>query len=290
MGDFDLGDALAVKEMQDKIKAWVALAPGEFNTRDIDIELDIKPVQKSIRTVALEGLVKSGILARTGKRRGWYRPAEGIINSIDFVNADDKGVDIWLPFRLDHMVEIMPGNIIIIAGEPNAGKTALILNIIKNNLRKFAVKYFSSEMAGGELKKRLMKFENIMLDDWCFEAFERDGDFADVIFPGQPHLNIIDYLEVHDNFYLVGQMIKEIHSKLNGAIAIIALQKNPGVADGLGGKRSMEKARLALSVSPGLIKVTKAKNFKTDDNPNGAELKFKLVNGCKLVQVDGWAK
>ena len=290
MNDFNLGNALAVKEMQDKIKAWVSLAPGEFSTRDLDQELDIKPVQRAIRTEALESLVAAGPLARTGKRRGWYRPADGMLRKMDFVNADDTGIDIWLPFKLNHMVEIMPGNVIIVAGSQNAGKTALLLNIIRYNFKKFKIKYFSSEMADGELKKRLSKFDNIMINDWDFDAYERDDDFSDVIFPGRGYLNIIDYLEVHDNFYLVGQMIKEIHSKLDGAIAIIALQKNPGVDVGLGGQRSMEKARLALSVSPGVLKVTKAKNFKTEDNPNGAELKFKLAQGYKLYQVDGWSK
>ena len=81
----------------------------------------------------------------------------------------------------------------------------------------------------------------------------------------------------------LGEMIKDIHDKLDGAIAIIALQKNPNSTVGLGGFRTLEKPRLALAVDAGILRIEKAKNWKTLENPNGMEKPFKLVQGIKLI-------
>jgi hypothetical protein len=117
---------------------------------------------------------------------------------------------------------------------------------------------------------------------------ERSGNFADVVKPGKGTINIIDYLELHDEFYKVGGLLADIQKKLDGAIAIVALQKKPSVDVGLGGYRSIKKPRLAVAVSPGKIKIVKAKHWKTHDNPNGLQRKFKLAAGCKLFADGQW--
>ncbi|RJR07936.1 hypothetical protein C4588_06205 [Candidatus Parcubacteria bacterium] len=275
----------------EQIKNWILISPGEFSVKDLDYELGFKePDQKILRTKILEKFVAEKIISREGKRRGVYRPYKKELEPMNYLNANDNFLPLWLPLGLHKMVGIMPGNIIIFSGEPNAGKSALMFNIIKSNMNKFDVHYFNSEAGEGELKNRLSKFEDIGIKDWNFNAYSRDGDFADVVFQGQRSLNIIDFLEVHDEFYLVGQKIKEIHMALKGAVAIIAIQRNKGNEFGLGGSRTMEKARLVVNVEPGKLKITKAKNFiDPRTNPNGMSVDFKLANGCKFVmQGQGW--
>ncbi len=130
---------------------------------------------------------------------------------MDYLNSETETSDIWLPFNLNRMVEIMPGNIILIAGEPNAGKTGLLLNVIRNNMHKVEIHYFNSEMGGSELKKRLSLFDDILLHQWKFKAWERADNFSDVIKSGRGKINIIDFLEIHDEFYKVGGQLAEIH-------------------------------------------------------------------------------
>jgi hypothetical protein len=275
----------------DKIKSWILASPGEFSIRDLDYDLDFKtPDQKEQRTKILEKFVAEKILSREGKRRGIYRPYKSDLEKIDFRNADDNFVNIWLPFRLHDLVGLLPGNIVIVAGEPNAGKTALLLNLIKNNQHRFDTHYFNSEMGAGELKTRLSKFQEFPPSGWKFNAYNRDCDFEDVLFKGTGNLNIIDFLEIHDNFYLVGEKIKAIHESLDGALAIIAIQRNKGSEFGLGGQRTMEKARLVINISPGTMQITKAKNFINPEiNPNWMKANFKLVNGCQFtMQGSGW--
>jgi hypothetical protein len=265
----------------------VQACPGEFSVRDLDYEMGfVEPKEKQKRTRILEKFVAEKILSREGKRRGVYRPYKADLAPIDYINADDSFLDLWLPLGLHQMVGIMSGNVVIFSGEPNAGKSSLALNIIKANMHKFNVHYFNSEMGGGELKKRLLKFDDISLSNWKFNAYSRDADFEDVVFTGEKSLNIIDFLEIHDDFYLVGDKIKKIHSALNGGVAIICIQKNKGSEMGVGGNRTMEKARLVVNVEYGKLKITKAKNFKSPDlNPNGLMCDFKLFNGCKLSMI-----
>ena len=102
---------------------------------------------------------------------------------------------------------------------------------------------------------------------------------------------IIDFLEIHDNFYEVGGKMAEIHNKLKGAIAIIALQKNPGTDTGLGGFRGPEKPRLYITMSrSNYCKIVKAKNWATSENPNGKMIRYKIYQGCNLYSKGDWHK
>jgi len=243
--------------------------------------------RKKIRVI-LGRLVKEGILERVPNKNGVYRKIDTDVEEMAFLNAETDTCDIWLPFNLHKIVELMPGNIILLAGEPNAGKTGFLLNVIHQNMRKFEINYFNSEMGSSELRKRLDKFDDIVLSDWTFKAWERADNFADVVKSGKGKINIVDFLEIYDNFYEVGGKLAEIHNKLKGAIAIIALQKNPGVDVGLGGFRGLEKPRLYLSMSAGVLKIVKAKNWRTSENPNGKQTRFKIAEGCKLFQQGNW--
>ncbi len=191
--------------------------------------------EKKKAVVALLRLEKEGLIEKTGKVAGEYRKIDNECEVMDFQNAETESIRLNLLFGISEMVEIMPGNIILIAGEPNAGKTAFLLNTIKDNMHNFDINYFNSEMGASELRKRLTKFEYSNLSDWKFRAWERVDNFSDVIKSGNGQINVIDFLEIHDNFYEVGGKLAEIHKKLKGAIAIIALQKNKGVDVGLGG-------------------------------------------------------
>ncbi len=275
----------------EEVRDFVVTSSGFFLTSDIHNRLQVtsRSEKKAIVNELLR-LHKTGIIERHGNKNGCYRRVEGDVEEMDFVNVDTETVGLWLPFGLMEKVEIMPGNIIVIAGSPDAGKTAFLLNVIRENMRKSEVHYFNSEMGSSELKKRLNNFDDLIPSDWSFKAWERSNNFADVIKPGQGKINIIDFLEIFDNFYEVGGKLAEIHKRLKGAVAIVALQKNPGVHVGLGGYRGMEKPRLYLSMDSGSITIQKAKNWVTAENPNGLEYRFKIVAGCKFIKVQDWHK
>lgn len=274
----------------EKVVAWIDAAPGAFHVSHIthDTALQLQYTQK------FEMLVKVGYIERFNDRRGWYRPRQTDLIEMDYKNASGKPVEIWLPFELDDLVKLYKGNIFIISGCKDAGKTALILNIIYQNEDEWNIHYFNSECGEDEFQTRLGFFDR-EIDAWKFRAYERSSNFADVIKPGEGNLNIIDFLEVHggtgDEYYTVGGKIRDIHDRLKGALCIIALQQRPGNEVGLGGYSTIEKARLAISLNKGMVKIIVAKNFRDPKkNPWGLMRNFKLVNGCNITTQYPWQR
>lgn len=272
------------------VDEFIAITDGIFTTNELCqwCGLATRDQRNAVSSKLLRERKKNKI-ERVGARSGNWRRIESECEAINFMADEEEPVDIRLPFALHTMVELMPGNIAIVAGEPNAGKTAFLLNAVHMNMKHMEVHYFNSEMGAQELRKRLSKF-NCSLSDWRFHAWERTDNFHDAIRPGKGKLNIIDFLEVSEDFFKVGGMLKSIHDKLDGALAIVALQKNRGTDLGLGGGRSLEKPRLYMALEPSKLKIVKAKNWKTDQNPNGLEMKFKTVNGCELIPQGNWVR
>ncbi len=269
-----------------RVKLWIEQAPGTFSVRDIKDELRIID-EKSLNTlyVSLHRLEKEKIIEKEGTKRGVYRRIENDVQVMNFLNVNGNDVDVWLPFGIDKLVRLYPGNIVLLAGEIESGKTALMLNIIKENMKSWQVHYFNSEMGEVELRERLLLFDDIKLEDWKFRPIERSDNFHDVIVPGEGNLNIIDFLEVTQDFYLIGGEISKIHKRLDGAVAVISIQKNPGVDHGLGGWRAYEKPRLALNITQNGIEIVKCKNYTTKHSPRGRKFEFEIINGCEIKQA-----
>ena len=267
------------------LRLWIESQEGHFKVTEYHAESQlVTKEQKHAVIQALKRLQEEGIIEKYGEQRGIYRKIESKADEIDFMGVEEKVMDIQWPFGIERWVKTLPKNIIILAGEANAGKTALLLNFCSMNMGKFKINYFSSEMGAMELRARLDKFEG-NLSHWKehINFRERSSNFADVIKPND--VNIIDYLEITDEFYKVGGMIKEIYDKLKKGIAIIALQKNPGTDLGLGGARSIEKARLYMSMGNGKLKIIKGKNWASEFNPNGMVFNFKLIQGSKFIET-----
>lgn len=265
------------------VREWVLSSNGDFNTSDIVKELGLssESSRKNLSKI-LARLVNEDVIEREGPGR--FRRIERESQEIDFLNADISMVlDIRWPFQLERYVDIYPKNIIVVAGDSNAGKTALLLNVVRLNMHRHRVIYFSSEMGPEELRLRLDKFQ-IPINEWKFAARERASNFSHAIYPEA--VNIIDYLELTDDFYKVGGEIKAVFDRLTTGIAIIALQKKEGKVLGRGGDFSLEKARLYLSMDAGELTIVKGKNWaKPGVNPKGMSFKFKLADGCRFKEI-----
>lgn len=271
------------------IEDWISVTDGYFSVTDCSKALQsVTDSEQTTFRVILHRLSKRGIIEKHGNKDGVYRRINDDIKPLDWQNAEINPLNLIWPFGIHNLVHVFPGNIGVIAGYPNAGKTAFIHNFIKLNQNQHDVHLFSSEGGPEELKMRLSKFD-CSLSEWNFKAWERSGDFADVIKPDA--VNIIDYLEIHDDFYKVGGLIKAISDKLKSGFALIAIQKNGGRDEGLGGARGLEKPRLYMAMDSGRLKIVKAKSWvDSSNNPNGQSIKFKIVDGCKFIIESQWEK
>lgn len=286
------------RPIQKEVEEWVLTSSGFFLASEVYNWLQVTSKEdKKIIAQALRRLMAKGVTERVGGRNACYRRIERECEEIDWQNAPTNDIPIKFPLDIHTLINIYPGNIIIVAGESNAGKTAFMLDFIRLNMDRYKIHYFNSEMGASELRLRLGLFKNV--SEWTFTAYERADNFEDVIKPND--INVIDFLDVTDEFWKVGGVIKGIHEKLKDGICIIGLQKNEGYWDakaqkwidrdlGRGGALSLEKARLYLSMGRGTMKITKAKNWKGRDNPNRTTREFKLYSGSEFVPISFWSK
>jgi hypothetical protein len=268
-----------------EVREYVATTAGSFTTQQLYSDLGIvDPKHKATARKALERL-KGAVVEADGTRAGQYRIIGDALQEMDLENVSLDSLDISLPLDLGNYVSIMPGNIIVVAGGPDAGKSAFVLNVAKLNIEKWDVHYFNSEMGPEEMRKRLDLFGDFPRRHKHFHAYERAVDFQDVIRTGRYTLNIIDFLEMHDEFYRIAKHLSDIHRRLDGAIALVAIQTKTGTDMPIGGDRALEKARLALSLrggsvnSPNVATILKAKNRKTTHSLKGAMRPYKLIQG-----------
>ncbi len=274
------------KSFADEVREYIMSSNGIFLSSDVTncLQLSSRQERKNLSNV-LNRFCDEELIEKYGTKNGTWRIVDNVCEDIDFLSAPEESIDIKWPFAIEEHVKTLPKNIIVVAGEPNAGKTAFLLNVVKMNMHKHDINYFSSEMGAIEMRERLNKF-NMPLEQWKFTPKERVSDFGDVIKPNS--INIVDFLEVYEDFYRIGGMIKELFDKLDKGIAIIAIQKNKGNEYGLGGMRGLEKARLYLAMEQGRMKIVKAKNWATYENPNNLVIDFKLIQGCQFKAESLW--
>jgi hypothetical protein len=273
-----------------EVKEWVENCNGRFNVTECYNELSALNAQnKTAVRVALHRLVKEGVLERDKEKNGMYRLVEQELEEIDFENAPTDVLGFKWPLGLEELVNIYSKNIILIAGCKDSGKTAFMLNAAKMNMNKFKIHYFSSEMGSQELKVRLNEFEEPLSFFKKIKFWERVTDFSDVIRPDD--INIIDFMEIHENHYIVGKWLKDIYQKLGKGIAIVALQKDYGVELGRGGYATIEKPRLYMNMEKGIAEIKSGKNWAQKElNPVGLKKRYKLAAGCKFIEESEWVE
>lgn len=278
------------RSLSDIVREYLDSIEGSFTTHQLCADLNITDTKgkANVRQI-LKRFKENGRIEPFGTQAGAWRIVSGGLEEMDLLHAEGQDVSLWLPLDLHNITSIMPGNEIVVTGDPDGGKTAFLLRTIRQNLDRWQVHYFNSEMSAFELRKRLDLFGDFPIGHPNFHAYERSDCFADVIKPGHQVLNVIDYLEVTDDFFKIGSHLNAIHKNLRGAIAVIAIQKRDRNSDmPLGAQRALEKPRLAIALKagnrsePNIAKILKCKNRKTDHSMIGKSRPFKLIGGCEL--------
>lgn len=288
-----LGNIVNKKEtisLTDEINTWIEQHTGEILINDIyrDLNLMDKSQKANVRKI-IQRFTENKTLKPDKKRSGCYHKINNSSEVIDWEHADLTEVPMSYPLELEKLFITLKRTVIVVAGVSDAGKTAFLMQCAALNAgRKLPIKYFSSEMGDAELRFRIDRTD-IPKEVWKLIDFrERYEDFAEGIDPDA--INIIDYIEIFENTYLIGKYIKDVFDKLKNGIAIIAIQKDPKKEQGVGSMFSMHKSRLYVNIDYEQLQIVKCKNKRyMESNIRGQKIKFKINRGL-LESTSDWFK
>lgn len=162
------------------------------------------------------------------------------------------------------------------------------------NMHLAPIYYWTSEMGLPELYSRVENFDDFTAAEWDSKVnfAERADNFEDVVKIYPDAIHIIDNLELHDDFYVIGKMIDSIWRSLGKGVAIIGYHKDPNKIYAQGGMASIKRPRLWLDLMPrkgggNVMKVGKFKNWRDKmTNIKNRTFEYHLVRGCKIVELE----
>jgi hypothetical protein len=281
------------------VDEWLPEHEGEkFDLDTICRQLDIsnrddrhRVVKKLSYEVLHENLEKSDRL---------YLYINKTFKCIDWVNAPSSPpLNVTFPYGIDDKTHfgfenavISAGDIIVIAGLSNMGKTTWALNFLWENMDKYPCTLMGNEYTAGKFRRRVarMDWHNPLTSagNSKFDLIERRSDWKSIIKPN--NINIIDWINLDDNFFKIGSIIEGIQSKLQAGIAVVLIQKSENKGLGMGGGFSEHLASLYLTIDFEKLTVRKCKEY-IGHNPNLEMYKFQITNGgTKFADIHKVAK
>jgi len=242
-----------------RVRKYALSSRGKFTTYDIDRELGlVGQEERNIRWKELSDLIQKGLVEQDDNKRDTFRALDHSLNVFDLSrNIEEPHFDINLPLGISEHAKISERNLIMIAGESNAGKTTLAIEMLlenihiqKGNGRKMF--YFTSEMSQAELVTNLDRFGGYELFSDC-QFIDRQFEVYDVIKTNQDMqrgLVFLDFLETRGGEYnKTVSEVQRLYEAMSTGVCVVLVQKQEGKQWGKGGSGMLEKPRLAINLS-----------------------------------------
>jgi hypothetical protein len=287
------------RNLQAEIDEWISVTEGDWNVTELDKDLLIVTKRDMATRRKCLSRRKATTIEKVNNRNNWWRRIDSDIEFMDFNEPEGIVSNVKLPFELDNLVDIMQGNIVLVSGEFNAGKTCFSMNVLLSNRNRMPIRFISSEMKVSELKKWFRKSgisKELWYPDENCTYVALKNNLPTLLLPDA--LNIIDYLEFRDGDYTQGaEIMRQIHDRLNTGIAVVCNQQKMGARLPRSGDLILEKPRLAITLRKietenddvlGFAEIIKAKSVKLG-KMDGKRLKYEIIkDGTHFKTVISW--
>jgi len=285
-----------------EVTEWVKESEGWFTGGQVDQQFALRSrTEKKIRSNILGSLVKEGVLKKDRQAKGRFCHIKQDIDFIDLEAVQEADFPVVLPLGLSDLVSL-PSGVAVLAGSTNAGKTVLLLEMLRLNFhQEYPLMYLMSEMGPSEYKGRLRLF-NLGFEPWqrVLAAPKASGQDQVIKYHNPNGLTMVDYIEeCEGEYFKINSIIRDIYDAVGSGCAWIALQKRKNAEFGRGGEATMEKARLYLTLDIisadrasqiCALKIQKAKCWRGEENPNGKEIHFRIIKGALIEPISGWMR
>ena len=303
----------------DKVRELLENFEGQTITLNkLRHELQILPGSNSfdsIRTI-VNRLCEDKVLSHRG--RGEYKVVKKVSPVECFKKDPPPPFDLKFPRDYETEVEvdfaedlvIYQGDLILIAGESNFGKTQMCLSFAGENIDSGPVlmgnEYTTPDnQAGPRFLKRLrnMSWVNWQKGDGSekFTLLPVRQDYAEHIV--KDRINIIDWINLEEH-YNISRVMEDIKAGLGKGVGIIAIQKAAGAEAGRGGQFTkdfadveilldrMPETEKDILLTLGKVKESKgalkSKNFTYGIEDGVKIINFRPIKKCGACFGKGW--
>ncbi len=295
------------RNLSDVVREYLRGIEGrEVELAQLRKELKIDPTSPAwdgIRVLMLR-LANEHLVRPSGKRDGIYK----VIKQVSPVRVFDPGRERKPPFELtfprdfETMMEfpfaefivIRQGDLILISGVSNYGKTCLAINFNGENIDKKPVllgnEYTSPD---GEPTPRFMnRLESMDWVEWVdvdgndkFTLLPVRDDYAEHII--KDRINTIDWINIETGeFYMIGTILDGIKRQVGKGVAIAVIQKAESATAGRGGQFTKDFADCELLIdklsdTETLLTIGKVKEYTKP--VIGKTFAFGISQGVKII-------
>jgi hypothetical protein len=246
----------------DKLKHFIDIEDEEFYLDKLREKHGIDP-DSSVFHTTIKRMVDARELKRIG--RGVYRKIKKIEPVKWWENTGGEPINFLFPrshedyseFNIEEALEVWAGDMILISGVSNYGKTTIACNMLGENLDLMPCFLMGSEYTAGdgkispkfERRMKRMKWVEWLKDGMPrFQLYPVGSDYEDYIQPDS--LNVVDWISLPGEYYMIDHVMKSIKDRVGNGIAVVVLQKNKNNENPEGGERAERYADVHIKIDP----------------------------------------
>lgn len=285
------------KLTQEQVKQFIEMELDEFYIEKFREKHGISP-ESSVFHTALSRLVDVKYIKKVG--RGCYRKVRYVVPVKVFGRERKPIVTVKFPRDQEEGKEMefvndivfRQGDLILLSGQSNQGKTALCLNFCGENIDSNPILMGNeyTTIDGLPTPRFMSRLDSMKWVEW----YSGNGEDKFVLLPVREdyaehvvkdRINIIDWINLQEH-YNISPVMEGIKRELGGGVGIIAIQKAEGATAGRGGQFTKDFADCELLLdqfgdNEVLLTVGKVKEPK--GKVMGRKFAYRIEGGVKIM-------